>query len=95
MNCAEKIITWSYKQWADKIQANFEKYFYVNENPTQDELRPDLIHRRGIVKDSYGATQEWADYQLRSNFPITMVVVSFTIFCDKSPYKRRNIVFSI
>ncbi|EFN70541.1 Glycogen debranching enzyme [Camponotus floridanus] len=69
-----KIITWSYKQWADKIQANFEKYFYVNEIPTQDELRPDLIHRRGIVKDSYGATQEWADYQLRPNFPVTMIV---------------------
>ncbi|XP_066584134.1 glycogen debranching enzyme isoform X2 [Prorops nasuta] len=67
-------ITWSYKQWSDKISANFTKYFYVNENPTEGELRPDLIHRRGIIKDSHGATQEWADYQLRPNFPVAMVV---------------------
>lgn len=87
MNRAGKTITWSYKQWADKIQANFEKYFYVNEIPTQDELRPDLIHRRGIFKDSHGATQEWADYQLRPNFPIAMIVVSITIFYNKLPVK--------
>nr|XP_012233838.1 PREDICTED: glycogen debranching enzyme isoform X2 [Linepithema humile] len=66
-------ITWSYMQWADKIQTNFEKYFYVNEVATKDELRPDLIHRRGIIKDSHGASQEWADYQLRPNFSIAMV----------------------
>lgn len=68
-----KIITWSYKQWADRIQTNFEKYFYVNETPTKDELKPELIHRRGIFKDSHGATQEWADYQLRPNFPVAMI----------------------
>ncbi|XP_019697923.1 glycogen debranching enzyme [Harpegnathos saltator] len=69
-----KVITWSYKEWADKIATNFEKCFYVNEVPTKDELKPNLIHRRGIIKDSYGATQEWADYQLRPNFTIAMVV---------------------
>ncbi|CAK9831681.1 Glycogen debranching enzyme [Anthophora retusa] len=68
------VITWSYKQWADKISLNFEKYFYINETPSEEELKPELIHRRGIFKDSHGATQAWADYQLRSNFPVAMVV---------------------
>lgn len=67
-------VTWSYKQWADRITENFEKYFYVEQIPTNDEMNPELIHQRGIYKDSHGATQAWANYQLRPNFPIAMVV---------------------
>ncbi|XP_012265578.2 glycogen debranching enzyme isoform X2 [Athalia rosae] len=67
------VVTWSYKQWADRIGANFEKYFYINEKPTDGELKPEMIHRRGIYKDTHGATQPWADYQLRPNFPVAMV----------------------
>lgn len=66
-------VTWSYKQWADKISLNFEKYFYINEVQLEGELKSELIHRRGIFKDSHGATQAWADYQLRPNFPVAMV----------------------
>ncbi|XP_058794874.1 glycogen debranching enzyme isoform X2 [Phymastichus coffea] len=65
--------SWTYREWADRVKANFEKYFYVNETPLEGELRPDLINRRGIYKDSHGASQVWADYQLRPNFPIAMV----------------------
>ncbi|KAK0167033.1 hypothetical protein PV327_004482 [Microctonus hyperodae] len=67
-------VIWSYKQWADRIAGNFEKYFYVNEIASKTETEPELIHRRGIYKDSYGASQPWANYQLRPNFPIAMAV---------------------
>ncbi|XP_011494521.1 PREDICTED: glycogen debranching enzyme [Ceratosolen solmsi marchali] len=67
-------VTWSYKQWADKIKENFEFYYYIDEVPREGELRPDLINRRGIYKDTHGATQAWGDYQLRPNFPIAMII---------------------
>ncbi|XP_025834354.1 glycogen debranching enzyme [Agrilus planipennis] len=68
------VTKWTFRQWADKIQTNFEKYFWVNMSPVAGENRPDLINKRGIYKDSHGASQEYADFQLRCNFPITMVV---------------------
>jgi len=69
----------SYKQWADLIQASFEKCYYVPLDPSEDSkynVDSKLINRRGIYKDVYGSGKgrEWSDYQLRSNFPIAMCV---------------------
>ncbi|KAG5898798.1 hypothetical protein JTB14_011008 [Gonioctena quinquepunctata] len=68
-----KITRWTFKEWSDKIQSSFEKYFWVNSKPTEGEIRPDLINKRGIYRDCFGASQEWTDFQLRCNFPIAMV----------------------
>ncbi|KAK7868484.1 hypothetical protein R5R35_001895 [Gryllus longicercus] len=67
------VFSWTYRQWGEKIAANFEKCFYVNSTPTAGEERSDLIHQRGIYKDTYHASQAWCDFQLRCNFPVAMV----------------------
>lgn len=46
---------WTFVKWADLIAANFEREFYVSEDSTDK-----LVNKRGIYKDSVGATQQWA-----------------------------------
>lgn len=70
------VIKWLFSEWAARIQTNFEKFFWVGETLNLNESRPDLVNKKGIYKDTYGATQPWTDFQLRCNFPIAMVVVS-------------------
>lgn len=70
------IIKWSFADWAAKIKDNFERCFWIGEKDEPTEVRPDLINKRCIFKDTYGGTLLWADYQLRCNFPVAMVVVS-------------------
>lgn len=74
----------SYVEWDRKIQENFEKKFYISHDPQDpEEKHPQLVHKRGIYKDSLGALSPWCDYQLRPNFPIAMVVVGS--FCTVVP----------
>jgi glycogen debranching enzyme len=46
-NTNETTTTWTFKEWAEKIEQNFEKYFYVDENDTSS-----LVHRKKIYKDT-------------------------------------------
>ncbi|XP_071756275.1 glycogen debranching enzyme-like [Centroberyx gerrardi] len=74
-----------YAEWDRKIQESFEKKFYVSHDPADpEEKHPDLIHKRGIYKDSYGASSPWCDYQLRPNFTIAMVVAPELFTVEKA-----------
>lgn len=59
-------LTWI--QWDRKLMENFEKHFYVSDADTSD-----LVHKRFIYKDTFGASHPWCDYQLRPNFCVAMV----------------------
>ncbi|KAF8584023.1 glycoside hydrolase family 133 protein [Ramaria rubella] len=69
----------TYKEWNDLIQSAFERNYYIPHDPAEDinyVVHSALVNRRGIYKDVFGSGQdhEWADYQLRPNFPIAMAV---------------------
>ncbi|XP_028282971.1 glycogen debranching enzyme isoform X1 [Parambassis ranga] len=71
-----------YSQWNQQLQQSFEKGFWVSgDSHDPNEKHPELVHKKGIYKDSYGASSPWCDYQLRPNFTIAMVVAPelFTI----------------
>ncbi|OCK82729.1 glycoside hydrolase family 133 protein [Lepidopterella palustris CBS 459.81] len=71
----EKVI--SFKDWAGKIKANFERCYYVPRDAKQDsnyDVNSKVVNRRGIYKDLYRSGKEYEDYQLRPNFPVAMAV---------------------
>ncbi|KAI8337988.1 glycogen debranching enzyme [Chlamydoabsidia padenii] len=66
-----------YKDWDQLIQNNFERVYYIPEDPADDakyELDTKIINRRGIYKDVWKATKPYTEYQLRPNFTCAMVV---------------------
>uniref|UniRef100_A0A672JG74 Glycogen debranching enzyme n=1 Tax=Salarias fasciatus TaxID=181472 RepID=A0A672JG74_SALFA len=70
-----KTFSVSYEDWDQKIQEHFEKHFYISNSPKEcEDKHPELVHKRGIYKDSFGASSPWCDYQLRPNFTVAMVV---------------------
>lgn len=69
----------TFKEWNQLMIDNFERCFYVPEDPKDDsnyDINPSIVHRRGIYKDLYRSSKEYEDYQLRGNFPIAYVVAS-------------------
>jgi glycogen debranching enzyme len=61
--------TITYQEWSDLLQDNFERCYWVPEDPSEDskfDINPSMVNRRGIYKDVYGTPKdrEWADYQV-------------------------------
>ena len=68
----------AFSEWATKIRMHFEARFWIPKDKSVASRREGqdavYIHRTGIYKDCVGASQRYANFQLRPNFPIAMVV---------------------
>jgi len=51
-----------------------------SELESEFNVNPALIHRRGIYKDTFGASSEYCDYQLRPNMIVAMSVAPESLF---------------
>ncbi|EJW78466.1 amylo-alpha-1,6-glucosidase [Wuchereria bancrofti] len=70
---------WTWQKWANIMKNNFERFFYIAENDLSQ-----YVNRRGIIKDTYGSTQGYTDYQLRPNFSIALAVAPKLIAPEKA-----------
>lgn len=68
VNLSSKKLTWV--EWAQKIDTNFEKHFWIDSSSQESNL----INKRQIYKDTLNSSLPWSDYQLRPNFLIAMTV---------------------
>ncbi|KAJ3036051.1 hypothetical protein HDV00_003098 [Rhizophlyctis rosea] len=75
MNREDKFI--SYEEWNNRLQKSFERHFYIPTDAADDTKyavgSADLVNRRGVYKDTVGASLQYMDYQLRPNLCIAMV----------------------
>ncbi|XP_062509338.1 glycogen debranching enzyme-like [Corticium candelabrum] len=90
-NKSPRLFTWL--QWDKLIEESFERHFWIplDEVESSHIEHAHLIHRRGIYRDSVGASQQFADFQLRPNFPIAMVVAP-ELFDPEHAWKALNVV---
>ncbi|GBF62091.1 glycogen debranching enzyme [Trichophyton mentagrophytes] len=77
----------SYAEWAAKIKSNFERCYYIPENPADDskyDVDSTIVHRRGIYKDLYRSGKPYEDYQFRPNFAVAMTVAPDLFTLEKA-----------
>lgn len=68
---------YTYNEWNSALQQSFERNFWVPLDAADDArfgVETGIVHRRGIFRDTHGATARYADYQLRPNWCIAVVV---------------------
>jgi glycogen debranching enzyme len=64
----------NYKQWAARLKANFEGYFWIPEAGSSPHVDEQYIHAKGIYKDVFGCSNPASDYMFRPNQCIAMAV---------------------
>lgn len=62
--------SWTWRDWAHKIRESFPQKFYVDDDNSEKH-----VNRRGILKDTFGSSFGFTDFQLRPNFGITLATV--------------------
>lgn len=85
----------SFLDWGKRIKANFERRFWIPVDKSvaseREGSEAGYIHRTGMYKDCVGATQRYADFQLRPNFPIAMAVAP-ELFTPQNAWDALNSV---
>ncbi|KAH7710427.1 glycogen debranching enzyme [Aphelenchoides avenae] len=71
--------SWTWRDWAHKIRESFPQKFYVDDDNSEKH-----VNRRGILKDTFGSTFGFTDFQLRPNFGITLATVPDIVELEKA-----------
>ena len=66
--------SWNWNEWAAKIRQSFPQKFFVEADNNEK-----YINRKRIIKDSFGSTAGFTDFQLRPNFCIALDAVVFYV----------------
>ena len=72
------------KDWLERIDQNFEKFFWIDQSNSDR-----FVDRRNIYKDTINSTFQWTDFQFRPNFLVAAVVLRTHLSSSSS-----NIVFN-
>lgn len=67
----------AYEKWDKLLMDSFEKHFYIplsEEDDAKYVVEKKLVQRRGIYKDTVGASKAHGDYQFRPNLVVAMAV---------------------
>ncbi|KAI1711883.1 glycogen debranching enzyme, glucanotransferase domain-containing protein [Ditylenchus destructor] len=59
--------SWTWDEWANILRQSFREKFFVRQ-----ENNDKFVNRKGIVKDCYGSSAGFTDFQLRPNFCIAL-----------------------
>ena len=81
----------SYGEWAERIQTNFEPYFWIPEEGASPQIEERHVRVRGIYKDVLGSSNHAIDYMFRPNQCIAMAVAPELFDRDHALVALKNI----